>query len=221
MQMNPETHRVPEFGKRSFHCPLCNVYAEQYWPCVYHRHFGVQGDYTRIESLSVAICNHCGDFSVWLNKKPIFPRKISALPAHKDMPEAVLEYYNEAREVSVSSHRAAAALLRLAAKKLCEELGEDEANLNRAIGNLNKKGLPQSVIKSLDTVRIVGNEGGAHEGRIDLTGKDNKEIVDKLFWLINFIVEKTITEPREIRDSFDSLPDDKKRAVEKRAEGIR
>lgn len=48
------------------------------------------------------------------------------------------------------------------------------------------------VIKSLDTVRIVGNEGGAHEGQIDLTGKDNQEIVNTLFWLVNFIVEKPL-----------------------------
>ena len=125
-------------------------------------------------------------------------------------------YYNEAREISVSSPRAAAALLRLAAKKLCEELGEDGPNLNRAIGNLSKKGLPESIIKSLDTVRIVGNEGGAHEGQIDLTGEDNREIVDKLFKLVNFIVEKTITEPKEIKDIFASLPDDKRQGVENR-----
>ena len=66
---------------------------------------------------------------------------------------------------------------------------------------------------SLDTVRIVGNEGGAHEGQIDLTGKDNEEIVTRLFWLINFIVQKTITEPTEIEATFSSLPEDKKKGV--------
>ena len=129
------------------------------------------------------------------------------------MPKTVIEYYDEAREVSAVSARAAAALLRVAAKKLCESLGENEPNLNSAIGKLSKKGLPENVIQSLDTVRIVGNEGGAHEGQIDLTGTDNKEIVDKLFWLINFIVEKTITKPKEIKNLFASMPEDKKQGV--------
>ena len=79
--------------------------------------------------------------------------------------------------------------------------------------------MPQTVIKSLDTVRIVGNEGGAHEGQIDLTGKDNEEIVDRLFWLINFIVEKTIAEPSEIENTFNSLPENKRQAAEKRDDG--
>ena len=156
--------------------------------------------------------------SLWAGKKLVEPQKITVPLAHKDMSESVLEYYNEAREISASSPRAAAALLRIAAKKLCESLGENESNLNRAIGNLSNKGLPENVIKSLDTVRIVGNEGGAHEGLIDLTGEDNKEIVDRLFWLINFIIEKTIAEPNEIKNVFNSLPESKRKAAEKRDE---
>ena len=166
--------------------------------------------------LKVAICAHCRNLSFWINKQLVFPQKITAPLAHEDIPKPVLEYYDEAREVSASSPRAAAALLRLAAKKLCESLGEEESNLYCAIGKLREKGLPQSVIQSLDTVRIVGNEGGAHEGQIDLTGEDNKEIVSRLFWLINFIVEKTITEPKEVQDMFSSLPEDKRQGVEDR-----
>ena len=172
----------------------------------------------RFDGLNAAMCVHCNIFSFWLDEKLIHPGRVTAPLAHKDMTKEVLEYYNEAREISVSSPRSAAALLRLAAKKLCESLGEHETNLNLAIGNLNKKGLPESVIKSLDTVRIVGNEGGAHEGQIDLTGEDNKEIVDKLFRLVNFIVEKTITEPEEVKNMFAALPEDKKAATEKRDE---
>ena len=214
--MNQDIYIAPEFGKSAFHCPKCSVYAYQVWYNTASNHSYAKFE---IEMLKVARCNHCKEFSFWINEKLVYPSPVTAPFAHKDMPQSVLEYYNEAREVSVSSVRAAAALLRVAAKKLCEELGEKNPNLNRAIGNLSNKGLPNSVIKSLDTVRIIGNEGGAHEGQIDLTGKDNKEIVDKLFLLINFIVEKTITEPEEVKSIFDSLPEDKKIASEKRNEG--
>jgi len=168
--------------------------------------------------LMTAQCSHCIELSFWINEQLVFPRKITAPIAHEDMPKSVLEYYNEAREISNLSPRSAAALLRIAVKKLCEHLGENEPNLNRAIGNLHKKGLPKRVIRSLDIVRIVGNEGGAHEGQIDLTGEDNKEIVDKLFWLVNFIIEKTITEPMEVDREFSSLPENKKQGVEDRDE---
>ena len=180
---------APEYHKEAFHCPRCNVYAKQIWEIVYTPHVLV-GDNSLVDGLEIAFCSHCEKISLWADRKLVEPKKITAPFAHKDMPESVLEYYNEAREISASSPRAAAALLRIVAKKLCESLGENESNLNRAIGKLSKKGLPENVIKSLDTVRIVGNEGGAHEGLIDLTGEDNKEIVDRLFWLINFIIEK-------------------------------
>ncbi len=226
MAANQENYVAPEFRKSAFYCPLCNVYSKQIWLYCYHYKEGFfsssdeRGAFisseNQIRQLEVAYCDHCQNFSFWIDEKLVYPPQITAPHAHKDMPESVLEYYNEAREISVSSPRAAAALLRLAAKKLCEHLGESESNLNRAIGNLSKKGLPESVITSLDTVRIFGNEGGAHEGQIDLTCKDNKQIVDKLFWSINFIVEKTITEPQEVKNMFTSLPEDKKQGVEDR-----
>lgn len=208
--MNQGAYIVPEFGKDAFNCPHCNAFSHQEWSLGYHNLNGLHG----IKRLMISFCAHCSDFSCWVDEKLIYPFKITAPLAHKDMPESVLEYYDEARKVSVFSSRAAAALLRIAAKKLCEELGEPEPNLNRAIGNLGKKGLPETVIKSLGIVRIVGNEGGAQEGQIDLTGTDNKGIVDKLFWLINFTVEKTITEPSEIENTFSSLPENKTQAAE-------
>ena len=143
----------------------------------------------------------------------VYPSNTTAPLAASDMPLSVREYYEEARSIASFSPRAAAALLRLAAKKLCEELGETDRDLFRAIGNLKKKGLPENVIRSLDTVRIVGNEGGAHEGQIDLTNKDNTEVVNRLFKLINFIVEKTITDPKEIEEAFGTLPENKRNAV--------
>lgn len=207
--MSREKYYPPRFRETAFHCPMCNVKAQQLWNSVY-----VGG--RAIDMLMIAQCSHCRKSSFWINKQLVFPRETTAPPAHEDMPESVLEYYNEARDISDISPRSAAALLRIATKKLCEHLGENEPNLNHAIGNLHKRELPQSVIKSLDTVRIVGNEGGAHEGQIDLTGEDNKEVVDRLFWLINFIVEKTISDPKQIDEAFSAMPEDKRRGVKDR-----
>ena len=219
--MRQENYTAPEFKKEAFHCPTCNTYANQNWLNAWTEASGrdLLDSRRNVAEVMTATCACCKKCSYWINGNLVHPRQITAPLAHKDMPETVLGFYNEAREISASSPRASAALLRIAAKKLCEELRENEPNLNRAIGNLSKKGLPQTVIKSLDTVRIVGNEGGAHEGQIDLTGEDNKEIVDRLFWLINFIVEKTITEPNEIENTFSSLPENKRQAAEKRDGG--
>jgi len=52
----------------------------------------------------------------------VFPNRITVELAHIDMPEEVKEIYNEAREVSNISPRAAAALLRVALEKLTEYL---------------------------------------------------------------------------------------------------
>lgn len=215
--MNEKNYVAPEFHRKEFHCPECNVYAHQVWKlCFYEYYYLNKPKYNEIEKLQAVMCAHCKKFSLWVNGTLVYPSQITVPIAHIDMPQSVSEYYNEAREVSAYSSRAAAALLRIAAKKLCEHLGEDEPNLNQAIGNLSKRGLSLEVIRSLDSLRIVGNEGGAHEGQIDLTGKDNKQIVDKLFWLVNFIVEKTITEPNEVKGLFESLPGDKKAGAEKR-----
>ena len=207
---------APEYQKEDFHCPNCDVYVNQQWMKVYFTPEPYGKDYFEFDRLKMAHCNYCDEFSIWLNEKLMYPSQITAPRAHDDMPASVSEYYNEAREVFVSSPRAAAALLRIAIKKLCESLGEDEPNLNRAIRKLRQKGLPQEVIDSLHIVRIIGNEGGAHDGQIDLRGEDNKDIVDKLFRLVNFIVEKTITEPKAIESLRSSLSEDKIRGIEQR-----
>ena len=206
---------APECKKDSFHCPLCNVYSHQIWmDAKTNEHFS-----KHINGLDLSFCAHCKKCSYWIDKKLIFPKTVTAPLAHKDMPASVKEYYDEARQISNDSPRASAALLRIAAKKLCEFLGEkNEPDLYKAIGKLKKKGLSNQVIQSLDTVRIVGNEGGAHEGLIDLTNKDNEEVVNKLFWLVNYIVEKVITEPTEVNDMFISMPEGKKQSVKERDE---
>jgi hypothetical protein len=92
-------------------------------------------------------------------------------------------------------------------------LKEHGKDLNKDIGSLVKKGLPDRIQKALDVVRVIGNES-VHPGQIDLN--DNPAITTKLFELINFIADAMITKPKEIDKLFDGLPDGKKEAIQKR-----
>ena len=107
-------------------------------------------------------------------------------------------------------------MLRLAIQKLCIQLGEKGLDLNTDIGNLVKKGLPQKVQQSLDTLRVIGNEA-VHPGQIEM--KDNVETASALFRLVNFIAEKLITEPNEIEEIYSTIPDNKKEQIAKRDGG--
>ena len=144
------------------------------------------------------------------------PRIFPAPFPNQDMPESVKKLYEEARNIAGMSPRAAAALLRVSLEKLTEELGQTQGNLNTRIKKLKEKGLPELIINSLDIVRITANKGGAHAGEIDLTGKDGPEIVSKLFGLVNFIIEKTISDPKQIQKMHQNLSQNKRQGIKNR-----
>ena len=111
------------------------------------------------------------------------------------------------------SLRSSAALLRLALQKLCKQLGEKGENINEDIKNFVKKGLNPQIQKSLDILRITGNNA-VHPGEINV--EENPELVLKLFGLINFIAEKMITEPKEIEGFYEELPENAKNQIKER-----
>ena len=160
-----------------------------------------------------AFCDHCKKYSIWVDKKMVYPHLSTAPLPVVEMPESVKELYNEARSISNQSPRGACALLRLAIQFLVKELKEDEKNLNKAIGNLVKKGLPEKIQRALDSVRVIGNNL-VHPGVIDI--KDNPEIASSLFMLVNFICEKMITEDRKVDAIYNALPLDKIKAINNR-----
>ena len=129
------------------------------------------------------------------------------------MPDDVRADYVEASLVFEQSPRSAAALLRLGLQKLMPHLGEKGNNINTDIGNLVKKGLPAEVQKALDTVRVVGNNA-VHPGQIDLN--DDKQTAASLFRLLNFIVERMITQPKEIHGLYAGLPQTSRDAIDRR-----
>ncbi|UAW99940.1 DUF4145 domain-containing protein [Halopseudomonas nanhaiensis] len=141
----------------------------------------------------------------------IYPKKSIATPPNVDLSESIQADYREAASVLADSPRAAAALLRFALQKLCVQLGEQGKNINDDIKNLVKKGLNPLVQKSLDALRITGNNA-VHPGELDLSEEPDRVL--KLFELINFIANKMITEPKEIESFYEGLPSGAIQAVE-------
>ena len=229
----------PQYTKPAFHCPHCEVYANQIWynVCKYDsKSFGIKirnylernRFYTenvlnfieqlyivhKIKNSSVSFCAHCYKYSIWVHQEMVYPNLSTAPLPIEEMPEPVKKLYNEARDIAERSPRGACALLRLAIQFLVKELGEDENNLNKAIGNLViKRGLSSKIQKALDSVRVIGNNA-VHPGKIDI--EDNPQIKNNLFGLINFISERLIKNEHQIDTIYESLPENTKKVTEKR-----
>ncbi|KQM23137.1 hypothetical protein ASE73_02620 [Sphingomonas sp. Leaf24] len=137
----------------------------------------------------------------------ILPAVSQAPAPSPDLPSELAEDFEEARSILPLSPRGAAALLRLIVQKLLPLIGAQEDDINKMIGELVRKGTISSAIQqALDSVRVIGNEA-VHPGVMDL--KDDQNTAVSLFKLVNFIVEKAITEPKEVAAIFAGLPPSK------------
>jgi len=215
-------YEEPALNKTAFNCPFCNAYANFWWSPVNVIKAGAQ---TTIQ-YRAAQCAHCGEWTLWTYEPKgrgpggailvgslIYPFKLTSPLPHKDLPNSCKSEYDEARNVLAFSPRAAAALLRLCIQQLCKELGASGENVNRDIGELVKKGLDSRIQKALDVVRVTGNNA-VHPGTMDLA--DDNELVNKLFTLVNLIVEEMITKPKEIDALYGTLPEGARQAIDKR-----
>ena len=206
-----QKHYTPEFETQSFHCPHCDVYANQNW-----REINIWNNgHVIVSDIKLAYCTHCHDKSIWFNGNMIQPN-IGGVPLpNQDLIQDIRDDYFEARDILNKSPRGSAALLRLAIQKLCKQLGEKGKNINDDIAELVIKGLPLKIQQSLDYVRVIGNSA-VHPGQIDL--KDDKEAAINLFKLINLIAEVMITQPKEVDKLYNTLPQGQKDAILKRDE---
>ncbi|RJP46946.1 MAG: DUF4145 domain-containing protein [Armatimonadetes bacterium] len=204
-------YKAPEFQKTSFNCPFCNAFANQIWRNV---NYSTSGGIKSLEETYICICTHCGRYSIWYEEIMIYPDFQGVEPPNDDLNEEIRADYVEASSILQKSPRGTGALLRLAIQKLCIQLGEKGQDLNTDIGNLVKnKNLPQRVQQSLDSLRVIGNEA-VHPGTLDL--KDDTETALSLFKLVNFIAEKMLTEPKEIEDIYNKIPESKKQQIKER-----
>ena len=158
-------------------------------------------------------CYDCGEIAVWIYERLLFPPTKFGIVPNPDLPAEVLVDFDEAREIVNASPRGAAALLRLCVRKLCKHLGEKGKNIDDDIASLVKKGLNPRVQKSLDIVRVIGNEA-VHPGVLDL--KEDRDTAISLFGLINSIVDQMISQPKAVDDLYGKLPPAKRKAIEER-----
>ena len=97
-------------------------------------------------------------------------------------------------------------------------LGEKGKNIDDDIASLVAKGLNPLVQRSLDVVRVVGNEA-VHPGSLDL--RDDRDTALQLLSLVNLIAEQMITHPKAIQAMYEKLPEGKRAAIEQRNERAR
>ena len=216
MKFTPISHNIS-----AANCPHCGAYAKIEWfTCVFRDKIR-PADITNINTLEFGVCSHCTAYSIWKcynssNRlfKIIFPSAGSVPNPNSDLPEDIVQDYNEAREIVNLSPRGAVALLRLAVQKLCKHLGEKGENINGDIKALVSKGLSPMIQKALDGVRVTGNSA-VHPGTIDL--RDDRDTAVKVFGLLNVIADVMITQPKMIDLYYDeTLTAGDKAAIERR-----
>ncbi|WP_392469333.1 DUF4145 domain-containing protein [Sphingobacterium cellulitidis] len=203
-------------------CPHCGAYSKMEWnDCNLNNR--KKGWRLNIESIDVAICTHCEQYSIWILDDPLdlnnsftmlYPNYGNVPQPNDDLTESIKNDYLEAASIVNLSPRGAVAILRLALQKLCKEVGENGENINADIKSLVSKGLNPVIQQALDSVRVTGNNA-VHPGVLDL--KDDRETAIKIFGFINIIAEALITQPKQIGEFYDlKLPNSDKVAIEKR-----
>jgi hypothetical protein len=166
-----------------------------------------------VHNVWLSRCFNCNEVALWIYDRMIYPQRGEAPPANPDLPPEIARDYDEASSILDLSPRGAAALMRLAIQKLCKHLGQPGNNINDDIKALVAGGLDQRVRKALDAVRVIGNNA-VHPGQIDL--RDDRATAESLFRLLNLIAEKMISEPKHVNEVYDALPEEARKAIEKR-----
>ncbi len=178
-----------------------------------------QGSYVSYDTrnLSFSQCYNCNKIAVWVHESLVFPPQKEGAQPNADLSEDIIHDFEEARSILNLSPRGAAALLRLCIQKLCGFLGEKGKNINDDIGSLVSKGLNPVVQKSLDAVRVIGNEA-VHPGSLDL--KDDRDTALQLFDLVNLIADQMITNPKKVDEVYKKVPESKRREIDARNERV-
>lgn len=231
----------PEYGENKFNCPHCGAFSHQRWSEIIddfsHRDEGIKlanclrevsenfypedeelisdsiNNFLTNNYLAISLCYHCKNTSVWIDGEMVYPLSSSAPLPNPDMPEDVKDLYEEARKVGHLSPMASTAILRLALEKLLPQIGAKKGNIDNMIGQLVKNGLPKDVERALDNLRVIGNEA-VHPGTISI--KDNANVAFALFRLLNFVVDRMITQLKEIDEIYQLLPEEKRKGIERR-----
>ena len=163
---------------------------------------------------SIAICQSCNDFSVWVDEKQVYPRNLPIDTPNDDLSDDIKSLYNEAASIFVDSPKGATALLRLALQKLLIQVGKAGRNINNDIKELVAEGLSPKIQQALDLVRVVGNNA-VHPGQINLD--DSTDVALKLFKILNIIADELITKEKEMDALYnDIIPEETREHINQR-----
>jgi hypothetical protein len=205
--------RSPQPWRKRFTCPNCEAFADQWTGLIDQAHVG-QNWRAVPGAWMVTICLSCEEAACWLGTRMVWPSKLLGPLPPADLPDSVKSIYEEARAVAVASPRSAAALLRVCLEELVNELEAGNDPLNAKVGKLVARGLPEPVQRAMDTLRVFGNEAGAHVGEIDLT--DDRETVLALFQVLGMVVEHVITRQNQLDALYSRIPQRKLDAIVRR-----
>jgi hypothetical protein len=164
-------------------------------------------------NVSVSVCYTCEEPTLWVADRIVWPAYGEAPAPNPDLPDEMRTDFEEAGAILDASPRGAAALLRLVIQKLCQHLGGKGERIADDIATLVRNGLDSRVQQALDVVRVIGNNA-VHPGSIDL--RDDRDTAQKLFGLVNLIVEIMISQPKHVKEMYESLPEGIRKAIEKR-----
>lgn len=181
-------------------------------PVIQKRKYGGSA-YTDILNANASLCFNCNEIAIWTGATMAWPVQNNAPTPNPDLPDDVRLDFDEAGRILRLSPRGAAALLRLAMQKLCKELGGKGKNIDEDIAAFVKGGLDVRIQRSLDIVRVIGNEA-VHPGQIDL--RDDVATAENLFAVVNIIADAMISQPKHIDEMYAGLPDNKRAAIERR-----
>lgn len=214
-----DSSRMPAAKSPAFICPHCNAFAQQEWLTLVALNPRSPNAYSilpnSLQSIRLSACVSCHKAALWVQDRMVHPAPMTHEPPRPDMPDDVKALFDEARQVASASPRSAMALLRLCVETLCKKhLGCDGDNLNDDIAKLVRDGLPSEVQKTLDIIRVTGNDAVHPAGRLDAA--DNATSVDALFRILNLIIDRMISGPQAAESLYQALPESKRSAIEKR-----
>ena len=204
MTTRPEPDPPPRQPALATRCPWCGAREEQTGYAVvvgYDRRGAGRapawwGIGREAAGLRLSFCGECERYAVWRDTELLWPQRPDAPRALRDMPATVRADFDEALAVFERSPRAAAALLRLALRRLCRELGLPGRRIDDDLAALLRAGLPEPVVVSLREARAAGADA-VPPGLLD--ERDGREVALALFTALNRIVDRLIVQPRAWR----------------------
>lgn len=229
---------APELELAAFNCPFCGAFSHQLWYEIkIASDLGNQLSFNSISLLrgpsfvdpsqkitfnkvkpiyTFSQCTLCRRIAIWEESNLIHPNNTTVEQPNADMPEDIKKIYNEASSIVNLSAKSAAALLRLALEKLLIHLGAKKGSIDVMIQDLIDQyviSASGSVRKALDSLRVLGN-AGVHPTGINLDEDPNAAFA--LFKVLNFVVEKLITEEKEMQAIYALIPEEKRENLDNR-----